>query len=395
MKTRRVIRTAFRSLSGSPLRTALTALGVVIGVAAVVAVIAIGEGARHSAEANIRALGTNLLTVTPDGTPRRRPPLSDEDALSLEGLPGVTAVAYEIYYEGLVSYEGESGTHSVVGVGGDYFTIRAIDIARGVALFPDDERDRARVAVIGANVAHSLFGERNPVGERIQIRGTGFRVVGVMAPKGEIGGPSPDDIVIVPAATHRSVIANRFGTMTVIVKIVDDTQSDAVKGRIESLLRLRHGLADGTRDDFKVRSQAALLEALNESADVFTALLGAVAAVSLVVGGIGIMNIMLVSVRERTREIGVRIAIGARRSDVLKQFLVESMVVAFGGGAVGVLLGFVSAYAMARAGGWDMIVPPYAILLGCFVSITVGLVFGVGPARHASRLDPVDALRQE
>lgn len=401
MVVKETLRSALRSLSSNRLRTALTALGMVIGVAAVVAVLAIGEGARASVERQIRALGSNLLTIRPAravvGGVRGGPveTLTREDVEALARLEGVSAASGEATASAQVKYLENNLQSSVVGVTPSYMTIRSLEVASGLGFSEDDDAQRRRVAIIGANVAETLFGTASPLGERIQIRGVAFRVTGVLAAKGEVGMTSPDDLVLVPLATHQGALFGLDYLTNVSVQVTSEDVSDDVQTRIETLLRLRHRLAEDAENDFEVRSQTEMLATMDEITGTFTMLLGSVAAVSLLVGGIGIMNIMLVSVRERTREIGVRMAVGAKRRDILLQFLVEAIVVSVAGGLVGVLVGHGAASLVARVAGWETIVPFYASVLSLGVSVLIGVVFGVGPARHASALDPVEALRHE
>ncbi|MBX3250567.1 MAG: ABC transporter permease [Myxococcales bacterium] len=401
MLIRETVRTAWRSLVTNRLRTALTALGMVIGVGAVIAVLAIGEGAKSSVEGRIRAMGSNLLTVRPARgsfaavRSARVETLVRGDAEALAELDGVTAVSAENVGSAQVRYRENNTSSTIYGVTSDYLSIRSLDVAVGIGFSESDDLERSRVAVLGANVARDLFGRSSPVGERIQIAGVGFSVIGVLAAKGDVGYTSPDDYVLVPLGTHQGVLFGQSFLASISVQIEDESRSDEILARAEELLRLRHRLRPGAPDDFEIRSQTEMLETMGAITGTFTALLGSVAAVSLLVGGIGIMNIMLVSVRERTREIGVRMAVGARRRDILMQFLVESVVVSIFGGLLGLLLGWAAALAIARFGGWETIVPSYAYALALGVSIGVGLLFGVGPARSASRLDPVEALRQE
>ncbi len=400
MVIRETLRTAWRSLAQNRLRTALTALGMIIGVTAVVAVLAIGEGAKASVEGRIRALGTNLLTIRParaSGAVRsaRVETLVREDAEAIAGLDGVAGVSAESTSNAQVRHRDANLATTVQGVTPSYLSLRSLDVASGIDFSEDDDASRARVAILGANVAFELFGERSAVGERIQIAGIGFTVVGVIGAKGDVGYLSPDDVVLVPLGTHEGVLFGQTYVGSITVKLRDEGATEDLQRRISELLRLRHRLRADAEDDFQIRSQTEMLATMGAITGTFTALLGSVAAVSLLVGGIGIMNIMLVSVRERTREIGVRMAVGARRRDILLQFLVEAVVVSIFGGLAGVFLGWLAAYAIARFGGWETIVPSYAYALALGVSVAIGIVFGVGPARRASRLDPVEALRQE
>jgi putative ABC transport system permease protein len=401
MRAVEVARSALRSLRSNRLRTGLTALGTIIGVASVVIVLSVGEGARVSVEERIRALGTNLLTVRPGaggfgpvrvGTVNT---LTLEDARAIAELPGVRAVAPQILGSAQVRHLTENVSAQVVGVTEAYFAVKGLDIASGLGITEMDDATRARVAVLGTNVARDLFVGQSPLGETVQIRGIAFRVIGVLAAVGDAGWESPDDVVIVPLATHSGVLFGVDTPSMVNVQVVDESANDRTIARITALLRLRHALREDEDDDFSVRSQTEMREAMSSITGTLTALLGAVALVSLVVGGIGIMNIMLASVQERTREIGVRMAVGARRRDILVQFLLEAVVVSLVGGLTGVVVGVACAAAIASFGGWTTVVPLYGVALALFVSVLVGVVFGVGPARRAAALDPVEALRAE
>ena len=400
MLVRETVRTAWRSLASHRLRTALTALGMIIGVSAVVTTLAIGEGAKASVETRIRSLGSNLLSVRPGrfrGGPVRSgrvDSLTREDAEAIGRIEGVSAVSPEIGGSAQVKFRENNVSATIYGVTASYLQIRNLEVARGIGISPSDDRDRRRVAVLGADIASELFGTSEAIGERIQVHGQGFTVIGVLEAKGE-SWSSPDEYVLVPLGVHQGSLFGQDTLSGISVQVLTEELSDTVQSRMEELLRLRHRLAMDDEDDFEVRSQTEMLEAMNEITGTFTALLGSVAAVSLLVGGIGIMNIMLVSVRERTREIGVRMAVGARRKDILLQFLVEAVVVSLFGGLLGLLFGIAAAQAIAQIAGWDTIVPAYAYGLSMGVSVAIGVVFGVGPARRASTLDPVEALRTQ
>jgi putative ABC transport system permease protein len=395
------LRTAWRALGSNKLRTALTTLGMIIGVAAVVSMLAIGEGARASVEGQIRSLGANLLTVRP-GAPMRGPvkmgrveTLTLDDAKAIARLPDVAAVAPESSESAQVEYLSNNMTSSIVGTTPDYLGVRSFELALGSSFTDYDMQGRRRVALIGSNVAETLFGEAQAVGQRMQIRGMAFTVVGVLAEKGDSGFSSPDDQVLVPITTFQGSLFGTDHLSSLSVQVASEEAMDGVQASIEQLLRIRHRLGAGAADDFNVRSQSEMLETMGEVTGTFTALLGGVAAVSLLVGGIGIMNIMLVSVRERTREIGVRIAVGAQRRDVLMQFLIEAVIVSLAGGVAGLVIGWVGANVISLIGGWETVVPLYAVALALVTSLVIGVVFGVGPARRAARLDPVEALRHE
>jgi len=395
------IRTAWRSLTSNRVRTALTGLGMVIGVAAVVAVLSVGEGAQSQVEGRIRSLGSNLLTVRPEsghgGGVRSGSvqTLTLADAESLRAIPGVAAVSPEVNGQAQLRFRDQNQSAQVVGVMPDYLQVRALELGQGLAITALDVRQRERVVVLGATLAQTLFAGESPLGQRIQVKGIGFHVIGVLAEKGDSGFSSPDDMALVPITTHQGVLFGQDHVSSIGLAVETELEMASVQAATAQLLRLRHGLRDDEADDVRIRSQTEMLATLGAITGTFTALLGSVAAVSLLVGGIGIMNIMLVSVRERTREIGVRMAVGARRRDVLLQFLVESVVVSLFGGLLGLGVGFGAAALIAKVGGWPTIVPSYAIVMSLGVSVAVGLLFGVGPARRAAHMDPVEALRQE
>jgi putative ABC transport system permease protein len=400
MMTLETIRSAWRSLASNRMRTALTGLGMMIGVAAVVAVLSVGVGAQTQVEGRIRALGTNLLTVRPEsgsaGGVRLGlvQTLTVEDAGALAEIPGISAISPERSANAQVRYREQNRSAAVIGVLSEYLQVRSVEVAQGLGFSDADLRGRRRVAIIGATLATEFFGETSPLGERIQVKGVPFTVIGVLAPKGE-SFTSPDETVLVPLTTHEGVLFGQRHLNGIALAVETEGEMASVQAAATDLLRLRHGLRADQDDDFVIRSQTEMLATMNSVTGTFTAMLGGVAAVSLLVGGIGIMNIMLVSVRERTREIGVRMAVGARRRDILLQFLVESVVVSLFGGLLGLALGYGTAVLIANVAGWPTIVPTYALVLSLVVSVSVGLVFGVGPARRAARLDPVEALRQE
>ncbi|MCA9605426.1 MAG: ABC transporter permease [Myxococcales bacterium] len=395
------VRSALRSLAGNRARTALTALGTVIGVASVICVLAVGEGASEDVSNRIRSLGTNLLTVRPGAGgfgPVRTgsvDTLTSGDADAIARISGVAGTAPEVTGSAQLRHRAQNVSAQVVGVTESYLSIKSLAVASGLGIDALDQRERRRVVVLGANVAEDLFGAANPVGERVQVRGITFRVVGVLEEKGDAGFQSPDDMALIPLSTHQGVVFGQDHLSSIGVQVEDESLAGSVQASIEELLRLRHHLRTDEDDDFNVRSQTEMLETMGAVTGTLTALLGAVALVSLLVGGIGIMNIMLATVRERTREIGVRMAVGARRRDILLQFLAEAVVVSLAGGLIGVVLGVAATFAIARFGGWAVVVPVRGIALALGVSIGVGVLFGVGPARRASRLIASGSLRQE
>ena len=394
-------RSAWRSLASNRMRTLLTMLGMIIGTAAVVAVLGIGEGARSSVEGRIRSLGTNLVTVRPmsargSGGVRSGAvqTLTRKDADALSRLPGIAAVAPEGSGSAQLKYQSQNMNASVTGVTSAYFDVRSLAFASGVGITDLDDQQRTRVVVLGSNVKQQLYGEESPLGSRLQINGKTFRVIGVLAEKGSTMG-SPDDGTFVPLGTHQSSLFGQNYLSSMSLKLSNESEAAAVQAKLTEILRLRHGLRADQENDFDVRSQTEMLETMSQVTGTFTALLGSVAAVSLIVGGIGIMNIMLVSVTERTREIGLRKALGARYADIMYQFLIESVVMTVSGGAAGVALGIGASMLITVLAGWAVKVSAASIALATLFSIVVGLVFGVWPARRAASLNPIEALRYE
>ncbi len=396
-----ILRSAIRALVANRLRTCLTMLGVVIGVGAVVAMIALGEGARSSVERSIMSMGTNLIFVRP-GTPGgmavrsgQVQTLMFDDAMAAAEVAGVTAAAPEVSRSAQVKYFEANTNTSVMGSTPDYFPARAFALAEGGLFTEADIAAQRRVAVLGADIATELFGGSNPIGERIQIKGLSFTVIGTLVAKGEAGWSNPDKQIVVPITTAQKVLFGIDYLTGLALQIAAGDATEPIQEDLEQLLRARHRIREGDASDFEIRTQKEMMARMGEVTGTLTALLGGVAAVSLLVGGIGIMNIMLVSVRERTREIGIRKAVGARKRDILLQFLIEATLVSSAGGVLGIGAGYGIAALVSHFGGWETIVPIYAVVLAVVTSLIIGIVFGVWPAREAARLDPVEALRYE
>jgi putative ABC transport system permease protein len=408
------IRIALRSLSANKLRSALTMLGIIIGVAAVIALMGVGRGAQHAIDTQINSLGTNLLFVSPgaansEGVRQAQgssQTLTYEDALALndpQNLPAVAGVAPEVRAFGQVVYQGNNANTPIAGVTPDYQSVRNYNVQSGEFINQANITSRSLVAVIGANVASELFtGGEDPVGQTIRINNVPFRVIGVLESKGGSGFGNQDDQVLVPLTTAITRLQrNRFGSGNVIsqisVQVVDANQMDPATQQISEVLRQRHHIR--YEDDFTIRSQQDILASANQITGVMTLFLGGVAGISLLVGGIGIMNIMLVSVTERTREIGIRKAIGATRQNVLGQFLTEATILSVLGGLIGIALGAGIARLISglQAGTVTIqaVVAPDSILLATLFSVVVGLFFGIYPAYRAAQLNPIDALRYE
>jgi putative ABC transport system permease protein len=410
------LRVALRALGANKLRASLTMLGMIIGVGAVIALMSIGKGVQASVTSQIKGLGTNLLFITPgaqqQGGVRTQagtaPTLTAEDADAIaQSVPQVVAVAPESPNGGQVIANGQNAFTRLDGVTPDFQSVRNFQVAEGDFISNENLTSRSLVAALGANVAQTLFGDNDPIGQTIRVNQVNLRVIGVMESKGAQAQGNQDDVIFVPLTTmqtrlNRSRTARGGNTVaTINVQLVDDKKetSDAAVAAIGELLRERHRVA---QDDFTIRSQDDLLATANQITGFITLFLGSVAGISLLVGGIGIMNIMLVSVTERTREIGIRKAIGAKRKDILMQFLIEATVVSIVGGAIGILLGaggsrLLNGLHLGGQGAQALqtVVSPDAILLAFTVSALIGLFFGVYPAIKASRLNPIEALRYE
>ena len=405
--------TALDSLRANKLRSALTVLGIVIGVAAVISLVSIGRGARAFITSQIQSMGTNLVFVRPGsaqqggvgGAAGSAPTLTEEDAAALSGLAAVTGIAPEITGRAQLAYLGHNMNTRAVGVTADYLVVRNMIMADGEFVSDANVVAHSSVVVLGSAVANTLFGGAGgSVGQTVRVNGQPYRVVGVLASKGGSGFGNQDDQVLVPLSAAQSRLlggarfrgANVVGTINVQISSAEEVPAAIIS--ITETLRARHGTAEGS-DDFIVQNQQDTLATITQVTNVLTIFLSGIAAISLLVGGIGIMNIMLVSVTERTREIGIRKAVGARGRDILYQFLVEAAVLSLLGGLIGVALGWAIAQLVGRVQlGGSAIVPVVgldAVLLAAGFSTAIGLFFGIYPASRAANLEPVDALRYE
>jgi len=396
---------SLEGLTANKMRSALTMLGVIIGVSAVITMLAIGRGASQKTINQIQRMGTNVLVVmagqTRQGAVRggigsvQSLTLEDAEAIA-QKCPAVLKTEPEVSRNAQVKYHDQNTNTTILGTTPDFPSVRNFSVQEGKFFTERDVVEQKRVAVIGSTTAGNLFGKDSAVGKSILVRGIPFDVVGLLTTKGA-GGPfgNPDDQIIIPITTAMKRV---FGMLYVRMIGAEarsmDLTVEATK-EMTAVLRKRHRLAQGTDDDFMIRNQAEFIEMVAQASQVFTLLLAGIASVSLLVGGIGIMNIMLVSVTERTREIGIRMAMGARRLDIQLQFLVEAMVLSLLGGTLGVLLGVVGSWVLARMTGWNALVSPSSILLSFGFAAIVGVFFGFYPARQASRLDPIEALRYE
>jgi putative ABC transport system permease protein len=405
MTSNTVFRMALQSIFKNKMRTALTMLGIVIGVGAVIVMVAIGNGAQSQIKKQISGLGTNLIVITAGSVQTggasqgaqsfNRLTVDDVDAIKREGtlLAGVSPVIVT-----RTQIVGGSGNWraEVNGVSTDFFAIRDWATTSGDLFTDDDVRTKRTVVLLGATVAKNLFADSDPVGMEIRLGKTPFTVAGVLASKGQTAsGSDQDDVVIVPYTTAQT----RLNGFSFLGQILASASSPAnlapAQEEIRVIMRAAHGIPNGGTDDFTVRDQTAIAKAATSTSSIMTSLLAAIASVSLIVGGIGIMNIMLVSVTERTREIGIRMAIGARGSDVMLQFLVESIVMCLLGGLLGLAVGVGGASLVGRITGWSIATPASAVALAIGFSAAVGIFFGFYPARKAASLDPIQALRFE
>jgi putative ABC transport system permease protein len=401
-----IIRIAMRALARNKLRSMLTMLGIIIGVGAVIAMVSVGQGAQQQAQQQIAAMGSNMLFVQ-SGTVNRggmrmgwgaTKTLVYDDLLAiLRECPSVKAAAPGSQASAQVVFGNDNWATNINGTEPQYFDIRSWPMAEGSSFSQDDVSMAANVAVIGETVRKNLFGATDPIGETVRINNLPFKVVGLLIPKGTSAamGQDQDDIILVPITTLQKKITGQDWLRWIMVSAVSKEASYTAQQQITALLRDRHRIRSSQDDDFFVRNLADMADLADQNARLFTILLGSIASISLLVGGIGIMNIMLVSVTERTREIGIRMAIGATEGDVQQQFLIEAVVLSIVGGGVGILSGMAASYLITQTLGWPVLVSPRAIFAAVLFSMAVGVFFGFYPARKAARLDPIEALRYE
>jgi len=395
---------ALRAIRRNLMRSVLTTLGIVIGVAAVVTMVTVGNGATHAVKSQIESLGSNLLMIRPGqrmsfggGGGGGAPPFKLADVQAIEGqVSGIAAVAPEVRAAVTVVADGKNWATTVTGTTNAYFATNNWRLAAGRMFEPAEAQAGAPVCVIGATVARELFGRADPVGRAIRVKQFSCEVIGLLAGKGQAAmGADQDDIIVIPAATAQRRVTGSTRVNTILVSMKAESSPERVKASLTDLLRERRKLNRGDENNFNILDTQQVAETLSGTTRLLTSLLGAVAAVSLLVGGIGIMNIMLVSVTERTREIGLRLAIGAFEREVLAQFLIEAVVLAALGGLAGLILATAASVGIAQLMGVPFLFNPGINLLAFVFSAAIGVIFGFVPARRAARLDPIEALRHE
>ena len=399
------VKIALDALISNKLRSILTMLGIIIGVGAVIAMVSIGMGVRDKVSNSIASLGSNLIIVTPGAASSSGVrqaagtnitlTLNDAQAIARE-VAGVGAVAPSVSKQYQLVAGNLNWNSSVQGTTPDYLDVRNVKVQAGSFITNEDLESRSRVAVIGTTVAGNLFAALNPIGQSVRINNAPFTVVGVLESKGQSGGgQDQDDVVIIPLTTAQERMMGITYIQTISVQAANAEVVDQVQEGITTLLRARHNISADKEDDFTVRNLASVMATAQETTGTITLLLGSIAAISLLVGGIGIMNIMLVSVTERTREIGIRKALGARYSNILMQFLIEAVVIGVVGGAIGIAFGIGTSYVISYFAGWNTVITAAPIILSFVFSVGIGLFFGLYPARKAALLNPIDALRYE
>jgi putative ABC transport system permease protein len=399
-----ILKVGLKAIARNKMRSALTALGIIIGVGCVIAMVGVGKGSQAAIQSQINALGTNFLMVFPGvATQSGARIFTGESTLTEDDVAAVRAEAPSVAYVSPMSRSGAQVVYGnsnwgtqVQGVGVEWPFIRSWNLSQG-SFFGDNEvRSAAKVVVLGSTVANALFADQNPVGSSVRIKNFPFRVIGVLETKGgSTMGQDQDDTVVAPYTTVMRLLKGRNRIDMFMASAVSQDAVEQAQNEIDSLLRQRHRLQPGQDADFMIRSQQEIAQTANETSRTLSILLASAASISLLVGGIGIMNIMLVSVTERTREIGIRMAIGAKGRDILTQFLVEALTLSIAGGLIGIALGVGASRLLAWKAKWNIALPPESILMAFGFSAAIGVFIGFYPARKASRLDPIEALRYE
>lgn len=396
---------ALTSLYANKMRSLLTMLGIIIGVGAVIALVSVGMGVRSNVTSSIASLGSNMLIVSPGSSNRggvrgaagSMQTLKYDDAKAIKDkIKNIDFVSPSVSSSYQVVYGNNNWNTSVQGVTPEFMSIRSLSISYGSFVSTDDMNKRNRVAVIGTTVASNLFAKDNPVGKNIRINNQPYKVIGLLESKGQSSvGQDQDDVIYIPLTTAQERMLGITYVQSINVQVSSQEKMEQVQAEIENLLRSRHHIVAGKDDDFHVRNLTSLMETVNQSTSMLTLLLGAIAGISLIVGGIGIMNIMMVSVTERTREIGIRKALGATFMNIMTQFLIESMVIGIIGGIIGIVFGCAASKIIAQLGDFTTVITITPIIVSFIFSVGIGLFFGIYPARKAAKLDPIEALRYE
>ena len=396
---------ALTSLYANKMRSLLTMLGIIIGVGAVIALVSVGMGVRSNVTSSIASLGSNMLIVSPGSSNRggvrgaagSMQTLKYDDAKAIKDkIKNIDYVSPSVSSSYQIVYGNNNWNTSVQGVTPEFMSIRSLTIGYGSFISNDDMNKRNRVAVIGTTVASNLFAKDNPVGKNIRINNQPYKVVGLLESKGQSSvGQDQDDVIYIPLTTAQERMLGITYVQSINVQVSGQDKMEQVQAEIENLLRSRHHILAGKDDDFHVRNLTSLMETVNQSTSMLTLLLGAIAGISLIVGGIGIMNIMMVSVTERTREIGIRKALGATFMNIMTQFLIESMVIGIIGGIIGIIVGCGASQIIAKVGNFTTVITITPIIISFIFSVGIGLFFGIYPARKAAKLDPIEALRYE
>ena len=396
---------ALTSLYANKMRSLLTMLGIIIGVAAVIALVSVGMGVRSNVTSSIASLGSNMLIISPGSSNRggvrgaagSMQTLKYDDAKAIKDkIKNIDYVSPSVSSSYQIVYGNNNWNTSVQGVTPEFMSIRSLTIGYGSFITADDMNKRNRVAVIGTTVASNLFAKDNPVGKNIRINNQPYKVVGLLESKGQSSvGQDQDDVIYIPLTTAQERMLGITYVQSINVQVSGQDKMEQVQAEIENLLRSRHHILAGKDDDFHVRNLTSLMETVNQSTSMLTMLLGAIAGISLIVGGIGIMNIMMVSVTERTREIGIRKALGATFMNIMTQFLIESMVIGIIGGLIGIAVGCIASQIIAKVGNFTTVITLTPIIISFMFAVGIGLFFGIYPARKAAKLDPIEALRYE
>lgn len=400
-----LLKMAALSLVANKMRTLLTMLGIIIGVAAVIAMVSVGMGVKKNVVDSISRLGSNMLVIM-SGSSNRGGMRGAAGSVTTLTYADAEAIKDKVKYVAHVSptvqgsyqvvYGHENWNTTVTGVIPEYVSIQSLELNSGLFFGEHDVDVRNRVAVIGATVATNLFGNVNPVGKKIRIGNAPYTIIGVLKSKGQsAGGQDQDDVVLIPLTTAQERLLGITHVRSINVQVTEADKMDEVQSNIEKLLRQRHRIRTGAEDDFNVRNLTSIMETMTSTTTMITLLLGSIAGISLIVGGIGIMNIMMVSVTERTREIGIRKAIGATYNSIMLQFLIESTMISIIGGLIGIVIGVGVAQAISKFGNFTTVISGFSIAASFGFSLFVGIFFGMLPARKAARLDPIDALRYE